>query len=153
LIWPVEAASRDRLAERGFGLEVLTDIGQARPGHGADPRELERVLVGELLGRAEPRSSADVIAAEHLDVAELAVGRGGDRALPGSLGCGDAPMERGGALLVPAPRRVHERGSERELGGGLELRLTGPPGAGDGVQAPIGLDRSGAHGSPDSRSA
>ena len=79
---------------------------EARPVDGLDPRDLERVAVGELLGGAEPRRGARIVAAEHLDVSQLAMRGRGDRPLPRRLGRGDAPVERGRALLVLALRRV-----------------------------------------------
>ncbi len=129
-LWPrllLDVADRrrelDRLAERGLGLRVRADVGEPGAGDRADVRELERVAVRELLRGPQQGPRAEVLAAQHLDVAELTVRRRGERSLPGGLGRRDAAVERGGALLILAARRVHERRPERELRGRLDLGL------------------------------
>ena len=116
--------------------------------HGVDLGQLDRVVIRKVLRRAEPGSRADVVAAEELDVAELSVRGCGDRAFAARF-CGrDAPVERGGSLLVLALGRVDQGGAEREQGGGLERSIAGRSAAGDRAPEAVDarLDRAGAHG-------
>ncbi len=86
-----------------------------------------RVVVGELLRRAEPRPRPEVVAR---GAARRSRARGAPRRrsarMPGRLRGGDAAVERGRALLVlaPSPRATSAEPSASERGG-LELGVAG----------------------------
>ena len=88
-----------------------------------DPRQLERIVVGERERALEPHGAARVLAAQELDVAELALRRRRGASIPDRLGGAHRPVQRGRPVLVPPLGPVDERRAPAEQRGGLHRGL------------------------------